>query len=47
MEKGLDIDEVWRNLGPFGKYQKFQLFFLSLGGFASAFALLATVVIGK
>lgn len=42
----LDVDDVWKALGSWGRYQKFQILILFFDGMATAFHLLSAVVIG-
>ncbi|XP_041376634.1 organic cation transporter protein-like [Gigantopelta aegis] len=43
----VDVDEVWKTLGRFGRYQLVQLFILILAGIPMAFHVLSVVFIGN
>ncbi|XP_060085901.1 organic cation transporter protein-like [Ylistrum balloti] len=45
MDGALDVDEIWIALGPFGKYQRYQLAFILIGIIPLAFHLLSSVFI--
>ncbi|XP_060085889.1 organic cation transporter protein-like [Ylistrum balloti] len=45
MDETLDVDEIWNALGPFGKFQRIQLFFILIGVIPLPFHLLSTVFI--
>jgi hypothetical protein len=43
----LEIDTVWREINPRGKFQMFQMFLILLDYMPACFAILSAVLTGK
>ena len=47
MEGTHEVDAIWRALKPWGKFQKFQMFFLLIVSGPCVFAILSAVFTGR